>query len=290
MRDIVRDVRKRGVAKTSELLRDGYTSHQLTRAVRAGIIIRIRQGHYCCPGLSVTEQQAYRVGGRVTGATGARLHGFWSPPTTNLDVAVDPHARALRTRVSMRDRLAYSENPTGTTVHWTDSHRLGTRTLADPIDCVREVAERHPAIDAFACAESAIAEGYISGSAWLRQVDAHPYWHPLLRLAGRNSESGGESMIRFRLLTEAIVFTQQVVIAGVGRVDFMIGDGLVIEVDGAEFHVGRQSFEDDRKRDAALTALGFRVLRFSYSQVRNRWPEVAAAIHAALLRGDHQRP
>jgi len=72
-----------------------------------------------------------------------------------------------------------------------------------------------------------------------------------------------------------------------GRVDFVIGDGLVIEADGAEFHTDRASFEDDRRRDAILAALGFRVLRFSYTQIREHPVEVWAAIGAALARGDH---
>lgn len=82
---------------------------------------------------------------------------------------------------------------------------------------------------------------------------------------------------------------QQVRVRGIGRVDFLIGDGLVIEVDGAEFHTSRTDFEEDRRRDALLSALGYRVLRFSYNQIASRWPEVEAAIRAAVARGDHLR-
>ena len=70
--------------------------------------------------------------------------------------------------------------------------------------------------------------------------------------------------------------------------DFVIGDRLVLEVDGAEFHTTREAFEEDRRRDAALRTAGYRVLRFSYAQVSERWNEVERAITAAIGDGDHR--
>lgn len=95
-------------------------------------------------------------------------------------------------------------------------------------------------------------------------------------------------MMKYHLILGRIGFRQQVDIPGVGRVDFLLGIRLVVEVDGAEFHTSRPSFEEDRRRDAVLSALGYRVLRFSYVQVERNWDQVAASILAALARGDHQ--
>ena len=71
------------------------------------------------------------------------------------------------------------------------------------------------------------------------------------------------------------------------RVDFLIGRRLVIEVDGAEYHIDPVRFEADRTRDAELTTIGYIVLRFSYNQVIYRWHEVESAILASVTRGDH---
>ncbi|HEY0259958.1 MAG TPA: DUF559 domain-containing protein [Lacisediminihabitans sp.] len=108
-----------------------------------------------------------------------------------------------------------------------------------------------------------------------------------LDAAGRLSESGGESLLKFGLLEAEVGFRQQVTIAGAGRVDFLIGRRLVVEADGAAFHTSREAFEEDRRRDAALSSAGYHVLRFSYTQIEARWPEVWASIRAALDRGDH---
>src|SRR5690606_28558030 len=100
------------------------------------------------------------------------------------------------------------------------------------------------------------------------------------------SESIIESITRFRLQYMGIEPTVQMRIAGVGRVDFVLGERLVIEVDGWAHHADQEQFEADRRRDARLSVRGYRVLRFSYNQVMNHWSEVHAAILAALARGD----
>lgn len=63
----------------------------------------------------------------------------------------------------------------------------------------------------------------------------------------------------------------------VARVDFAWPEHrLVVETDGREGHLTPAAFEADRARDAALTALGWRVVRFTWRQVRERDRTVAA--------------
>jgi very-short-patch-repair endonuclease len=61
------------------------------------------------------------------------------------------------------------------------------------------------------------------------------------------------------------------------EVDFLWRDrGLIVETDGFRNHGHRDAFERDRAKDAHLQSMGFRVLRFTYRQVLNRTPVVAA--------------
>jgi very-short-patch-repair endonuclease len=61
------------------------------------------------------------------------------------------------------------------------------------------------------------------------------------------------------------------------EVDFLWRDrALIVETDGFEHHGHRDAFERDRARDALLQSMGFRVLRFTYRQVTDRTPVVAA--------------
>ena len=60
---------------------------------------------------------------------------------------------------------------------------------------------------------------------------------------------------------------------------------LVIETDGWETHRTRQAFEDDRAKDAALTAAGYTVVRFTWRQLRDD-PQTVADRLKAIMRRD----
>jgi very-short-patch-repair endonuclease len=96
------------------------------------------------------------------------------------------------------------------------------------------------------------------------------------------AESGTESITRVRLRRKGLRVEPQERIPRVGTVDLVVEGRLVVEVDGREFHTSEDRFEEDRRRDAELVALGYRVLRFSYRQVLYDWPAVERAIRAAL--------
>jgi very-short-patch-repair endonuclease len=86
------------------------------------------------------------------------------------------------------------------------------------------------------------------------------------------SDAGTESVVRQRLARCGVSVEQQVAIAGVGRVDMVVtGTRIVIEVDGRGFHSREDSFENDRRRDAQLAALGYVVIRLSFAQVFGNW-------------------
>ena len=53
---------------------------------------------------------------------------------------------------------------------------------------------------------------------------------------------------------------------------------MIVEVDGYRSHGTRTAFERDRKRDVALSVLGYRVLRFTYRRVMEAPAEVVGAL------------
>ena len=80
----------------------------------------------------------------------------------------------------------------------------------------------------------------------------------------------------------------QVPIAGVGAVDVLVGDRLVIELDGSEFHSGSREFANDRRRDLELARRGYRVIRLSFSQVMTDWDACEAVILRLVRAGEHR--
>ena len=68
----------------------------------------------------------------------------------------------------------------------------------------------------------------------------------------------------------------------VGRVDFLDRRlGIVVEVDSDVHHTSRLDREHDRRRDEALTAAGWRVVRITEDQVWRRPDEAVAKVRAA---------
>jgi very-short-patch-repair endonuclease len=74
----------------------------------------------------------------------------------------------------------------------------------------------------------------------------------------------------------------QVPIAGWPADFFWRDQRLIVEVDGYPFHSHRRAFERDRKRDQAHIAAGYRVIRFTFRQLKEEPLAVIATIARAL--------
>jgi very-short-patch-repair endonuclease len=275
-----------GVAPTYRLLRKGWTGRQLSAAVHAGTIVRVRQGWYASPLESPDRLAAWRVGGRLTCVSGAARLGLWTRPTEAIHVAVPPTASRLRQPFDMGSRLAVDS---GVVVHWR-ARRTGSAFVESPLTCLIDMCRCEPPDFVVAAVDCALHAGLVSRSTWLRTLADLPLGLRLqLADVDGRSESIIESLCRFRCRRLGLTVRIQVAVVRGVRVDLLIGDSLIVEVDGREHHADPAAFERDRTRDAQLSALGYRVLHFSYRQVMFDWPAVQASILAAMRRGDHRR-
>jgi len=187
-------------------------------------------------------------------ATALQLAGVWVQRSARVHVGVPRTASRLRWN-------------SRTLVHWhpwpgAPRHSVDTVSvaLATATTCL-------PPEQAVASIDSALNRRLVS----LVQLEEAFALFPLasramLMRADVRCESGLESIVCFRLRALRVHFRIQVVIPGVGRVDVFIGDRLILELDGFAFHSSRESFESDRRRDLALQALGYRVIRLSYER------------------------
>ena len=91
----------------------------------------------------------------------------------------------------------------------------------------------------------------------------------LRRVASGAAESPLETVARAAMVIAGLAVSEQVVVPGVGRVDFVVEDALAVEVDGWEFHRSREAFERDRARDRLMLSRSVPVMRFTAREVRN---------------------
>lgn len=269
------------LAATHELYALGFTQARLRRASRDGEIVRVRKGWFGRPALPLALMQAARVGGRLASVSAARWYGLWVPSDDGtLHVQVPPNACQLRTREDYRHRLSESEG-LPVTVHWEAPRTTASRVIVSVAEAVEQIIGTKDDEFGFVVCESAIEQRALTHKQLEAMSDRLPVRIRYLPAITALSGSGTESIFSFRMRQLGIRFRQQVQL-GPDRVDFLIGERLVVEIDSSLHDPVR-----DRRRDARLSILGYRVLRFDYHQVINDWAMVEAVVLAAISRGDH---
>lgn len=265
-----------GVLTTAQLLRAGVMKRMLRAALASGAWARVRRGWIACAP-DAEAVAAVRAGGAVSCLSAMAHLGAWQPRRAHGHV---------RRADGQRDRRAlpakgcrpYGENP---------PVRAAVDDLETSFRCALRCADPEQLI---AVADS-IVHRQLATLEELRgwAATAPQRVRALLELVEPSSESGTESMVRVRLRSLGLrVSVQQWI--GRRRVDLMIGDRLIIECDSVAHHADRDAFQRDRRSDRMHLALGYLVVRLTWEQIHDEWPEVERDILAIVRRGDHRWP
>ncbi len=76
----------------------------------------------------------------------------------------------------------------------------------------------------------------------------------------------------------------QVELVGIGRVDFIVDDWLIIECDSEAHHSGWDAQKRDRRRDLAAASRGYTTIRPIAEDILHRPEEVVTTLRAILAR------
>lgn len=285
------------IAHASALRSRGVTKRELARAYNAAEILRIRRGVYAQLGTSDELIHAAQHGGAPAGLAAGQMHGLWTLDTASLidePQYATPHV--WMGHAGERHDCDRPKCDEKLRLHWDD----GNAELGQPPpvrNVLLQIANCAGEESFFVALESALRKTLLPYDAfeWLcERVPIELRW--LLGFARGDADSGLESLIRLRLHHLDIDVRTQVIIDGVGEVDFVVGDRLIIEADGKQNHdddpfasdaPGRSLRHKDLLRDARAAALGYETLRFDYAMIVHDWPTVAAAIVAKVAAGAH---
>lgn len=273
---LVRDLG--GLAPTSALLARGATARRIAAARACGEVLRPRRGVYCLPEVSERVQHAAAHGGSLACGAALAEAGAWirdEPPTCVLllDQGHEtPHAGCA-------DRPNFHRRAS--------APRLGVDA---PTSALRSYLRCAPDDEARLCAiESCRALGLIADVELADlKVSSSAQHRALIQWSRSNAGSGLETIVRRRLSLAGVECRSQASIPGVGAVDLLVGDCLVIELDGREHHSDPASYHRDRIRDARTAQLGGATLRFGTRQVLGDPDDVVRTVRAAMGRGAHR--
>ncbi|WP_203135261.1 endonuclease domain-containing protein [Microbacterium sp. JZ31] len=260
-----------GVVRVRALLDAGVAMAAVKRARRDGALTSPRNGWVAVPTADPVVRCAAELGVVITCVTRAERVGLWTFGGDRFHVAADPRHSLPR--------------PTEARVHW--ARAVVPRpegTLEDGIEnTLVLVAECQPFEHALVVWESALRAGLVSKEI-LRSLPLRERVRRVLDAAQPFADSGLETVVVPRLRFLKLPLRRQVVLAG-KPVDLLIGDRLVLQIDGGH-HVGPQRVKDNL-HDAELTLRGYHVIRVSYQQVIDDWPTVQQLIMIAVAQGLH---
>lgn len=257
----------------------GLSRRRLEAALHRGEWMRLRTGTYATTDVCTARRTAARHGGTLACVTAARHVGLWVRESeAAIHVWMPAHGHVFR------------HSGCACTSHWDEAPSVDAFGLPSIPRILLQIAECFGVEDFFASLESAMNQRMLHPHdlRWLR-ARVGPAYRDAVDFAGCDAQSGLESIVRWRLRPLGVHARSQVAITGVGIVDLLIGDRLIIELDGRQNHDTRTHRHKDLERDAAATIWGYVTLRFDYAMVIHDWPFVEHAIRAAVAAGEHRR-
>lgn len=253
------DLRNRGLARS-----------RIEKLVEEGALLHLRRGFYARPEIPPEIAAAVRRGGVLTCVSALRIRGLWTLPDERSHI-----------RVPSGTRVAAAPNQR---IHWSKQGvdlSAGVDSTADSIDHVAACLDLRAAVIVI---DSALNRNEITPAALHVTLQASPRGRRILAMVDERAESGLETIARLALRRLRVKVRSQVVIPSVGRVDLLIGDRLILELDGRDAHA---DFERDRTRDRAAVVAGYVVMRAGYHRVLHEWAGIEAEILAVIRREEH---
>ncbi|WP_338750110.1 type IV toxin-antitoxin system AbiEi family antitoxin domain-containing protein [Janibacter alittae] len=274
------------ICTTSQLSGADVDELTVARLVRAGILVRIRRGLFATGsvwreanpeqrlGLCARAVLADRPGAAASHMSAVVLHGLpaWGGPAGRVDVVCSTPRRRLRSGIALHPW------PAGITPVVVDGGSVVPASVA-----IAQVVVEHGVVPGLVCLDRALHEGSVTTDAVVRAGDdlsLGPRARRRLELAVEGSdatcESVGETRTRVLLTDLGLHVRSQVDIRDedgfVGRVDFLVGDRVVVEFDGMVKYAGadgRLALQREKAREDRLRAAGYLVVRLVWADLDN---------------------
>ncbi|WP_203136602.1 endonuclease domain-containing protein [Microbacterium sp. JZ31] len=260
-----------GVARFQTLMKRGVTRHRLSAAIACGAVERVRIGWLALPTADADLRRAAEAGVVLSCVTLLRRRGVWTLPVPAPHVAIHPKG-TLAARTAAH-------------VHWAvPTVPRAPDALEDRlVNALVIAATCQPYEHGLAAWESAIRQQLVDVDT-LRGLALPPDARRLLRDAKPFADAGGETIVSSRLRWTKLPMRRQASLAG-HHVDLLIGDRLVIQIDGGH-HVDAQRLIDN-EHDARLRLMGYHVIRIGHWQILDDWATVEELILTAIAQGLH---
>ncbi|GAA1628388.1 DUF559 domain-containing protein [Georgenia ruanii] len=277
-----------GVARRAHLVHTPAQRRELAEALDEGTIVDLGAGWVALATAHPAIVKARRLNATITCVSAAGFYGL-----ATLDTVPAIHLAVPRTR-GARPR---SSRPTADTVVHRETGWTRPAEARWPVAPIAEVLTRalrcQQAEQSIVMVDSALNKNLITVEELERGLlgPGSPLAFATLRRCNERSRSAIETLARLALVDAGLNVRAGEVVHGVGEVDLLVEQCVVVECDGYGYHADRRAFQEDRRRDRELVARGYVVLRFTWRDVTNDPAFVVTEVLRALkrLRVSHRR-
>jgi very-short-patch-repair endonuclease len=295
-----------GAFGARQVRRLGVTDLDLHHLVRHGEVVRVRRGAFVLAAslLGLRPEADYAL--RTRAVLLSRPGATWASHHAALAVSELPLVACDLARFDVCARVKASHRRGGVVTHPLPSGEeplvvRGVRSVTTETALAQVAATS--GVKAGVAALDAAFHGGIVRAADVREAAARLGLGPraqgrveqALGLADAEAESPGESLTRLLLTSLGLKVTSQVAIRDdlglVGRVDFLVGDRVVVEFDGLvkyEGAQGREALAAEKRREDRLRAAGYEVVRLTWADL-DRPDHVALLVRQAVVRAARGR-
>lgn len=257
-----------GVAGTAEIVRAGFSRHDIDTAISAGTLARIRRGRYALPDAAAAYRASIEMKGLLTCLSAAPAYRLWT-----LVPAQAPHLC-----------LGHRPTPGGVIAHGRCRHPPHPwLPVAGLADVLLHALHCLPEPQALVMVQCAVGRGDLD-LGFLRSKlggNRNGRARSVLDLLIPRADSVLEVLANAAFRRAGLSVRRHVEIPGVGEVDFLIEECLVVETDGA-VHLEPLHVKKDRRRNNASLRGGYLVLRFGYDDVVHHPERMVAEVLAVL--------
>jgi very-short-patch-repair endonuclease len=257
-----------GVTKASALRAAGFTHTARDKALAAGRIVRIRRGIYSLPRQAGAIGMALDHNALLTCLSAAPAYGLWT----------------LQEAGTVHLSPGHKMTPPGTLAHGRCPHPTHPwLPVAGLADVLIHALRCLPELESLVMVQCAAQRGDITVEFLHRKLpgNRNARARAVLDNVIPRADSILEVLANFHFRRAGLYVRRHVELPGVGEVDFLIEECLVVETDGGS-HLEPRQVKKDRKRNNATVIGGRLGLRYGYDDVVNHPQRMVAEVMAVL--------
>nr|WP_223940707.1 type IV toxin-antitoxin system AbiEi family antitoxin domain-containing protein [Arthrobacter sp. StoSoilB22] len=244
---------RHGAATTRTLLTAGFTRRVLANAVRDGRVTRLHRGVYTSRKADPDIVAAFRADGLLTCVSAARFYRLWT--------LGDPGALHLSCSTGQARRGVVHH---GACLHPAHSYL----PVAGVADVLIHSLRCLPELEGLVMAQSAVSQALLSTD-FLRSKlpgNRNGKVREILGLVLPRADSLLEVLAHTHFTRAGLRVRMHVDVPGVGEVDCLINECLIVELDGGTHLEGKQVKKDQYRNNAGILG-GLMTLHYYYADV-----------------------